>query len=281
MKSNNTIIKGLLYLTLSFLGFYLVFFLLYPQATRCTLIYVSNFDRIQSSVYVSPGTSAEERDSLNILLAKSDERINEFWNGKESNPTIIYCHDEELYKKYGSETDSPANIFGTPIGSYIVIGPLGLNLDVVSHEASHAELSKRLGWLTMEWKIPTWFNEGLALMVDYRFTNPDTQFRHEDYRKEWYRKTGFGANKVELREISSVNGFFNGESEDIYLAYLTSGMEVSRWLQRVGQKGLMQFINQVNDGDGFGKAYLTVQRENTRQRYYKEPYYLTKNKINN
>jgi hypothetical protein len=53
-------------------------------------------------------------------------------------------------------------------------------------------------------------------------------------------------------------------------------MEVSRWLQRVGRKGLMQFINQVNDGDGFGKAYLTVQRENTRKKYYKEPYHLTK-----
>lgn len=272
MKASGFFSKSLFFITLITIGFIITFFIIYPQVSRCLFVPLSNFNKVQPSVYVSKGTSAIEKDSLVNLLMRSDQRIVAFWEQKKSNPTIIYCHSEELYRKYGSETDSPANIFGTPIGSYIVIGPMGLNTDVVSHEASHAELSKRLGWLTMEVSVPTWFNEGLALMVDYRFSNPDMQFRHEDYKREWYRKTGFGNNKVSLRDISSINGFFNGESEDVYLSYLTSGLEVSRWLKRVGRKGLLDFIDRMNDGDGFGNAYLTVQRKEMQKNNFEEPY---------
>ncbi|MDQ3394031.1 MAG: hypothetical protein M3512_07970 [Bacteroidota bacterium] len=277
-------LKSLLYITLITAGFFLTFFIVYPQVSRCFFVSLSSFEKVQPSVYISEGTTQIEKDSLLKFLQHSDSRIIDFWKEKQSNPTIIYCDNEALYKKYGSETDSPANIFGTPIGSIIVIGPMGLNTDVISHETSHAELAERLGWLTMELSVPTWFNEGLALMVDYRFSNPDMQFRYEDYKKEWYRKTGFGATEVSLRDISSIKGFFQGESEDVYLSYLTSGLEVSRWLKRVGRDGLLEFIGRMNEGDGFGNAYLTVQRNEMKKFRFKEPYLQTnqnKRKPNN
>jgi hypothetical protein len=272
MKASGIYFKSIFYIILIIGGFFLTFFFIYPQVSRCFFISFSSFDKIQPSIYVSNGTSEQEKDSLLNLLKHSDQRIVEFWEEKKSNPTIIYCHNEELYRKYGSETDSPANIFGTPVESFIVIGPLGLNTDVISHEASHAELSQRLGWVTMELSVPTWFNEGLALMVDYRFSNPDVQFRHEDYKRAWYRKTGFGSTKISLKDISSLKGFFKGESEDVYLSYLTSGLEVSRWLKKVGRKGLLDFIERMNEGDGFGNAYLTVQRKEMNNYRYDEPY---------
>lgn len=272
MKASSLFVKSILYITLIIAGFFIIFFLVYPQVSRSLFVSLSNFEKINPSVYVSAGTSIQEKDSLLVLLSRSNQRIIEFWEDKESNPTIIYCHNNNLYEKFGSETDSPANIFGTPFGSFIIIGPMGLNTDVVSHEASHAELYKRLGWFTMEVSVPTWFNEGLALMVDYRFSNPDMQFRYEDYKREWYRKTGFGATKISLRDISSIKGFFKGETEDVYLSYLTSGLEVSRWLKKVGRNGLLDFIERMNEGDGFGNAYLTVQRLEMKKYNYEEPY---------
>ena len=43
---------------------------------------------------------------------------------------------------------------------------------MIAHELCHDELFARLGWWRVKRQIPQWFNEGLALMVDYRFSNP-------------------------------------------------------------------------------------------------------------
>lgn len=276
MKFINKKFFTILYLVVLPIGMALTFFIVNPQFSRSMLVPLSGFEKLKPSVYISSGTSELEKDSLQSLLQHSNSRIIDFWGSKESTPTIIYCHSEELYKKYGSVSGSPANIFGTPMGSYIIIGPSGLNINVVSHEASHAELSKRLGWMTMQLKIPAWFDEGLALMVDYRFSNPDPQFRYEDYKKEWYRKTGFGAIKIDLRDITSADEFFKGETDKIYLSYLSSGLEVSHWMKKVGKNGLLAFIEKVKEGEGFGAAYLHVQKRIIKPyRFDDEPYYFS------
>jgi len=50
----------------------------------------------------------------------------------------------------------------------VMIGPNGQNVDVVAHEMAHAELFLRVGWLARWLQIPTWFDEGVAMQVDYR-----------------------------------------------------------------------------------------------------------------
>jgi len=55
------------------------------------------------------------------------------------------------------------------VNSYIVVSPEYLNVDILAHELTHAEVHARVftgrlwDWLS----IPTWFDEGIALQNDY------------------------------------------------------------------------------------------------------------------
>ncbi|WP_279230665.1 hypothetical protein [Clostridium autoethanogenum] len=40
--------------------------------------------------------------------------------------------------------------------------------------------------------------------------------------------------------------------------------EVHRWLSIVGQKGLSQLIDDVNNGNDFYKSYNTIEKENSK-----------------
>jgi len=75
----------------------------------------------------------------------------------------------EQHAQYGIPS-TPATVFYTPFRAIMVIGPDGINLDVLSHEMCHTELYHRLGWWRKEMRIPTWFDEGLAMQLDYRNT---------------------------------------------------------------------------------------------------------------
>lgn len=52
------------------------------------------------------------------------------------------------------------------MGYYVVIGPDGFNEDVIAHELLHSELRTRL---KNKDKVPEWFDEGLATVVDHRY----------------------------------------------------------------------------------------------------------------
>lgn len=238
------------------LGYYLAF----PQVVRCYTIGLADFEAYDDHIFFSNGTTSSQKDSLLQLLIYSRRRINKLWGSYTSVPTIIYCHTEELYKKYGSTSGSPANFFGTPLGLYVVVSPSGLNIDIISHEMCHAELAQRLGWLTMTTQIPQWFNEGIALMVDYRYPDIRTSNRHSNYLQKWNQATNNGVVKIKLHEISSVEGFFNGDQYWIYLAYLRSGLEVSRWLEIVKREGLLDLLEKINAGEDFNKAYTAIEQ---------------------
>lgn len=50
----------------------------------------------------------------------------------------------------------------------VLIGPKGRdNLDVIAHEMAHCELHSRRGFWASR-RVPTWFDEVLALQVDQR-----------------------------------------------------------------------------------------------------------------
>ena len=67
---------------------------------------------------------------------------------------------------FGSNSTGKTHL--TPLGECIVLGPDGSNVDVAAHEFVHAETWYRVGWVNHLLSVPTWFNEGVALIVDYR-----------------------------------------------------------------------------------------------------------------
>lgn len=163
--------------------------------------------------------------------------------------------------RYCSHHEGAGCSIGTPWGSsYIVLNADGLNTDVVAHELCHAELFERLGWWTTTRQIPQWFNEGLALMVDYRFVaSTDSLQRYQDYAEECLYLSRGGQFEPSLEEISTMRGFFKHDDAYVMLAYMTAGREVSRWLSKVGKTKVAELTHQIKQGNSFAKTYKTLE----------------------
>jgi hypothetical protein len=249
---------GILLTGILFIGF--SYFFAYPQVFRCATIRFARFTEIQAGIYISDSTSATQQEKLISLIKSSRQRLNNFWDTTESKPVIIFCHSPELYEQYGSPNGSPANFFASPLGAYVVISPEGLDVDVISHEMCHAELTGRVGWLTMNTQVPQWFNEGLALMVDYRFPNNNGQVSYRHYRQKWKELTYGNKFMLHLEQLENIESFSSTDAYSQQLAYLRSGMEVSRWLEKVRRKGLLHLINQIEAGRDFDESYKETEQ---------------------
>lgn len=261
MLIKNKLILYSIFLLASFmimviLGYLLVF----PQVIRCYAIDLANFSKHKNHIYISADTNPVEADTLFSLLKAARQRLSVFWGKGQSEYTIIYCHSDELYRKYGSVNGSPANYFGTPFGIYVVIGPQGLNIDVISHEMCHAELTRRIGWLTMAREIPQWFNEGVALMVDYRYPGAGMDNTYQNYQRKWKQASLQGQINIPLQDLQEVEMFYKGDMLWVNLAYLRSGLEVSRWLAKVKQQGLLQLVQALQNDASFNETYTQVEK---------------------
>ena len=212
-------------------------------------------------MFISVGKMPKSLHSKIIsITSQSKERIMEFWGEMRSKPVFIYCATEEEFRHFGENRGTPAMIHTTFLGAYMVMNPDGTNVDVVSHEICHAELSERLHWFKKHRGIPAWFDEGLALMVDYRFPQNGGGHSHADYRNHWI----FNDNSVEelpLDQFEDIDDFFAKDDFWIELSYLRSGLEVSRWMEIVGDEGLHLLIQKINKGSSFEEAYEMIEDE--------------------
>lgn len=241
---------------------------LFPAVLRClTVGYDDDFVAVQSAgnqVYISRKTPVRQRQRLLQNDRQATDRIRQFWGDKTGRATLIYCHSVEQYALYcgnGSAESSAGCSLGTPWGSsYIVLGPEGNSADVIAHERCHDELLVRVGWWRTRQQIPQWFNEGLALMVDYRFTDPhtDRQQRARDFRAEWEYRAYGRQMALSLTDLESMRDFFGGDYHHVMLAYYTGAAEVSRWLARVGEAGPRELARRVGAGEAFGSVYGPV-----------------------
>lgn len=243
----------------------------FPPVWKCQTVGFSDFDDLPGKLYVSPQTTARQRDSIRRILPLARQRVREFWGQQAADSPVIFCHDQATYRQYCLLDEGAGCSLGTPTGSWIVLNPDGLNIDVLAHEMCHDELFTRLGWFKSKNRIPQWFDEGLALMLDYRFTNADSTRRYLDYLDEWIVLTNNGRRALTLPALHTVRDFFGttrGEVDRTHLrkAYTTAGMEVARWLDVAGQAGLIELVQSVRMGEDFQVAYRRVEQEARKNR---------------
>jgi hypothetical protein len=236
---------------------------LYPQIFNCEIIGLSGFNKLRTDVFAGPALSASSFRAVLRDVRTAETRIDSFYRGKLSEPTIIVCTNPDEYRKYCSSTEGAGCSLGTPWGStYIVLNLQEMNVDVISHELSHIELLSRLGWWKTTFQIPQWFNEGLALMLDRRFVNKhDPIERYLGYMDEWSYYTRGGQQILELENISSVKDFFAGDQHHVMLAYMSSGLEVSYWLYYSGPESIRQLMANMQKGQHFEVAYRKVESQ--------------------
>lgn len=213
----------------------------FPQQTRCILVDFYDFEK-EDNLYFRKNSDPETIAELKNLIQQAEIRVADFWKNKTTNPKFIYCESDDDYLKFGVPFLTPA-CANMKLGSYVVISKNGIDLDILAHEISHTELFERIGFWNREFKIPTWFDEGLAMQVDYRnYYSIDTLQKQSDNFK----------NLPDVMQMNSFIEFGNGTHEEIKLNYSTAKYEISKWY--TPQK-LNSFIEKINNGKDFSEAF--------------------------
>lgn len=251
--------------------------ILYPQVVRCVGIERSDdFQTLPGSgrgglVYVGRSATTRQQRQLRTHVLHARDRIRHFWGDRRGRAVLIYCPQQADYEQYCAGGEGAGCSIGTPWGaSYLILGPEGNNADVIAHELCHDELFARLGWWRVKRQIPQWFNEGLALMVDYRFSSP-ALWEHPDSTQT--NSPGFDDEgrmpyahhpMLGLADLETTREFFGGDYSHVMLAYQTAADEVSRWLATVGRAGVPALTDAVGNGDDFSGAYRRLERAKRR-----------------
>jgi len=136
------------------------------HALACEFIEYSNYTMIAPNTFVSASFNFAHKDELLSKITLGKSRVNSTFGQMISNPKVVITTNESEASDFGS--NKYGNALLTPLGQCIVFGPEGQNIDVIAHEYTHAEVHHRVGWLKHLLNVPIWFNEGVALLVDFR-----------------------------------------------------------------------------------------------------------------
>ena len=207
--------------------------------------YWSEFTEIADHVYINRNYAGDRQEILS-MIKEAEERVEAFFGDLRfpAETIFIICDDKKLTRKLG-EDHGTVN-FSVPSGKhYICVSDEYLELDILAHEITHAELRARLS-VKAQRQVPTWFDEGLALQNDYR----------ERYgEKQWITQTDNGKNVVALKDMDTPSEFYAGEAEDRRFRYLNAKHELDGWMADHGQPGLLKLLEMLNDGVDFHAAY--------------------------
>lgn len=208
-----------------------------------------NFTEIRKNVYVDNGYSGD-MDEVKSIVDEATARVSDFWGDVQSSPVIIISDTEKTISKLGGDHDTQTAVFFKAY-SYISLSDEFLNVDILAHELTHAELHDRIykGKL-IPTKVPIWFDEGIATQNDYREQYDDD---------EWIEKTDNGSKVIPLDKIDQADEFYAGDVDTIRLHYIVSRHEVKQWLKTNGMDSLDKLIEGVNKGENFTELYDDVQ----------------------
>jgi hypothetical protein len=216
-------------------------FFIFPQETRCILIEFADFKK-QQNIYYRKEVPENIVHQLTNRKLDAEEKVARFWKDPGYiKYKLIYCQDEPDYKNYG-RAGAPA-VANLKLGAYVVIPKDMFDVNILSHEISHTVLYRKIGWWKLHFKIPAWFDEGLAMQVDDRdYYSIDTLLSRQ----------AAGVILPDVMRMDTPEKFHNGTAEQIMLNYSTAKYIMHEWL---AVHSLNTFIEAINKGYSFEKSY--------------------------
>ena len=215
------------------------------EVIRCYLVRWSELDSLAPDLYVDPEMPEAQRQILRSSLADAKARVAVLYGEYTADPVIIAGHTLDVMETYGGNRYNRAGrTYLTLTATFIILGPDGmLSTDVLAHELAHAEFAARIGHANRK-EIPSWFDEGLAVQFDERYSE-----------EEWQARTDGGRTAPDLDQLGVIR-------HDDWLAYATAKHEVGRWLDAVGQEGFWAFLEAIRSGQALQDAYSSTERVN-------------------
>jgi len=226
-----------------------------PYQFNCYVVGWSHLQQISPSVYVDPTMQPRERIRFLRDIRLARRRVGQFFGALKDAPIIVAGPLNTVYRVYGSAAGTTGITHLTMVKDYTVLGPNGVNVDVISHELTHGELKVRLGWNNFG-KVPVWFDEGMTMYNDERPT----------YSEAAYQKlTDHGRTAPRLSAIASRIGFYDAATdqrisdERVYINFIVAKHEFTRWYKIVGRRGVNQLMTVVRAGKNFTQAYKEIE----------------------
>ena len=209
-----------------------------------TVPYRPSFREISDHVYINKDYSGDTGAVLDTI-ERAKARVRSFFGELRclDDTFIIISDDPGVYKKTG---EKDTHTLALPEKrDYISISENYLNIDVIAHELTHAELHSHLS-IDAQRTIPTWFDEGLATQNDYR----------EKYSPEnWAKLTDNGRNAVPVEDMDTPAEFYGGTVDDKVLRYTCAKHEIAEWLESHSVKEIIGLVDKYNSGEDFYTLY--------------------------
>lgn len=212
------------------------------DAIACSLVGHSDFVQIGENVYVAPDTSDEYRKQLLSLIEEAKSRVVSTYGHLESSPVIIAAMDMDSLRWFSSNEYATTHFL--PGRSFIVIGPKGHNTDVISHELVHSGTFEQVGHWARTLYIPVWFDEGVAMQVDYR---------------KQYDLSVAKEHSAHLDGLRYRWQFFHGDDVELTNHYAVAKAEVKRWLSKAGDGSVQSLLKKVKSSADFDETYRKMR----------------------
>ncbi|MFO0594614.1 MAG: hypothetical protein U0228_04905 [Myxococcaceae bacterium] len=206
------------------------------RALAASLVGFSSLEPVAPGVWVDPEMPAAQRAQVLTWVTDAAAQLDAFYGSTRAPRRIILGSRMDRLGPFAN--NEYGSTLYSPLGATVVIGPEGLNADVITHELAHAELFARLGWWRNLVAMPVWFDEGLAMQFDHR----------ERYGAEAYRALEQRGGLVPLTSLWSGAQFFDEHAADHYVQVKH---DVAECLSRAGPEGLRAVIDRVAAGGDF------------------------------
>jgi hypothetical protein len=209
-----------------------------PGPTACLLVGVAGLSEYSNRTLF---TSETRGNSPHLLQITSDarNRIENVFGRPESAPMIVFLDNSSRIGPFKLNTYGSTQFVGSR--TCVMVGPQGRNIDVVAHELMHAELSQRVGHLNYLLEVPTWFDEGVAMQVDYRSRYSPTP--------EVAQRSG------QVLTLTTGSSFFVADDDALTFNYASAKHEVAIWLSQVGTSSLYRQLARMKAGESFSEIY--------------------------
>ncbi|MCL1828325.1 MAG: hypothetical protein FWG32_02395 [Oscillospiraceae bacterium] len=222
-----------------------IFFWRFPIGYRMS-VSLHGFTEEAGNIYINNDYGASKKEAVRIVN-EARERVAGYFGEIKSDPVVIVCDNKAKLKKLGGDHDT-STIIVYNVKSYTAVSPEYLNVDIIAHELTHAEVHARVykGKFRFQLSIPTWFDEGIALQNDYR----------DAYSEDaWKEATDNGKTTVDLNDIDTPAKFYAGEAADRRYRYIVSKYELSGRIEEYGLPALLELLDKLNQGEDFNSLY--------------------------
>lgn len=143
----------------------------FPAAVAAVCPQCFGFERLESRVYVQRGMTPDEKANAAAVIRTANERVRDFYGEQRGRATVLICATDVCYRRLRGGGSRGIALYDR----VLMLSPHGITETIAAHELAHIELHRRVGaWKVFRDRVPTWFDEGLAVVVsdDPRYLAP-------------------------------------------------------------------------------------------------------------